>query len=122
MLIISNIDYELLDLPTSVKIYIGKSAFENTSLVKQFSNSSAIWYHLHNLSSPHIIVVDTENLKNKINITKRLNVLIGNLLKENSKYSNKKKLKLEYTEISNVKITNTPGLVFLQSKPYFFSI
>jgi len=126
MIILSDIhkELEISSLPVSTKIFIGKNAKENSELVKRFQNSSGVWFHLKDLPSPHIIILDTENTNSKIILNKQLLIYIGGLMKLHSKkaFACSKNLKMEYTEISNVKTTSTPGLVTLKKSPMIFKI
>ena len=107
MLVIKNDD-------TNITIIVGKCARENTELVNKYNKSAGVWYHLKDNPSPHIIVINEIDPNVKVEITKGLNIQIGDLMKSNSKYKGKNTL--IYTEISNVKTTKTPGLVGFKQK------
>jgi predicted ribosome quality control (RQC) complex YloA/Tae2 family protein len=85
-------------------ILIGQNSHENTLLVKE-SEPEDIWFHLSTISSPHIIL-KTDNNK----------LLDQELLKQTASklYKYKKKHNFDnaiYTQVKNVKLTSTPGLV-----------
>lgn len=84
-------------------ILIGENAKENTELVKE-SDPDDFWFHLSTESSPHIIL-KTDN-----------NYITQELLKQTASklYKYKKKHNCDnviYTQVKNVKLTKTPGLV-----------
>lgn len=84
-------------------ILIGENAKDNTELVKE-SDPDDIWFHLEKESSPHIIL-KTDN-----------NYISQELLKQTAsklyKYKNQHYLdNVIYTQVKNVRITKTPGLV-----------
>jgi predicted ribosome quality control (RQC) complex YloA/Tae2 family protein len=84
-------------------IIIGQNAKENTQIIKD-SHPENIWFHLSSSSSAHIILQNEGDI-----IPKRyLNQIAGKLFKY------KKNAPIQdviYTEIKNVKLTSTPGLV-----------
>jgi predicted ribosome quality control (RQC) complex YloA/Tae2 family protein len=85
-------------------ILIGQNSRENTELVKE-SEPDDLWFHLSTISSPHIIL-KTESNK----------LLDQVLLKQTASklYIYKKKHNCDnaiYTQVKNVRVTTTPGLV-----------
>jgi predicted ribosome quality control (RQC) complex YloA/Tae2 family protein len=96
----------------SFEFVIGSNANENTKLVKQFKKENdVLWFHLHNLPSCHGFL--KINVKEKI--PKTILKQCAHIIKENSKCPFNSKV--EFTNISNVKTTDTPGLVVLTKKP-----
>jgi len=90
---------------TIYTIKIGKSAAENTELVKN-ANKSDIWFHLSDSPSCHVILT-CETKLNQIN--RRVISRCAYLCKMHSKTSHN--CKVIYTQIENVKVTRTPGQV-----------
>lgn len=84
-------------------IIIGQNAKENTQIIQE-SHPENIWFHLSSSSSAHIILQNEGDP-----IPKRyLNEISGKLFKY------KKNAPIQdviYTEVKNVRITSTPGLV-----------
>jgi predicted ribosome quality control (RQC) complex YloA/Tae2 family protein len=84
-------------------VLIGQNAQENTAIIRQ-CDPNDMWFHLKSSSSPHVIL-KTENTL----IHKRYLNQIASLV-----YKYKNMITREpviYTEIKNVKLTSTPGLV-----------
>ena len=103
---------------TIYTIKIGKSAVENTELVKN-ANKSDIWFHLSDSPSCHVIL---ETNANKVpfhkvpfhkvpfhKVPKQVISRCAYLCKMHSKTSHN--CKVIYTQIENVQITRTPGQV-----------
>ncbi len=86
--------------------YIGENAKDNTMMVKLMKkeNINYWWFHLADFPSAHVIVGKTHILE--------LDILYAcMLLKTHSKYNNYKNIKINYTQLKNVKATDIPGLV-----------
>lgn len=92
-------------------IKIGKSAIENDQLVKE-ADDTDIWFHLESLPSCHVII----SCSDLFPIDKEMITYCASLTKQNTKYRNHAKLKVSYTEIKNIKRTNTPGKVIILGK------
>lgn len=92
-------------------IKVGQSATENDTIIKE-AKPTDLWFHLSNLPSCHVIV---ENSK-KTPVTKQIIKYCASLCKQNTKYKKLKKIKVNYTEIRNVRLTDTPGRVILKGK------
>ena len=92
-------------------IKIGENKEENDQLVAK-AKQTDLWFHLASLPSCHIILECDK--KNKA--TKEMIKHCAVLVKENTKYKNHSKLKVNYTPIKNVKRTDTPGKVILKGK------
>lgn len=87
-------------------VIIGTNKYENDQIIKD-SDQNDIWFHLNNMSGPHIIL---KNGGDKI--PKRyLNqiAILFQQLKLKSNLSNK--YNVIYTTVKNVKLTNVPGQV-----------
>ncbi len=98
-------------------IRIGENANENDEIIGQ-SKQTDVWFHLDNLPSCHVVIECDK--KNPIN--KQMINYCASLCKDNTKYRNYKKLKVKYTEIKNVKRTETPGKVIIKGKSNTISI
>ncbi|NBP00493.1 MAG: DUF814 domain-containing protein [Proteobacteria bacterium] len=84
-------------------VLIGQNAKENSNLIRKCKQND-LWFHLKKSSSPHVILL-TENVV----IPKRDLYQIASIV---YKYKNTfTREPVIYTEIKNVKLTNTPGLV-----------
>ena len=90
---------------TIYTIKIGKSAAENTELVKN-ANKSDIWFHLSDSPSCHVVLT-CETKLNQIN--RQVILRCAYLCKMHSKTSHN--CKVIYTQIENVQITRIPGQV-----------
>lgn len=97
-------------------IKIGENAKDNDQVIMS-SNQTDIWFHLDSLPSCHVVIVC--NKKNPV--TNKMINYCSQLCKENTKYKNQK-VKVKYTEIKNVKRTETPGKVILKGKSNVLTI
>ena len=93
------------ELDNDYTILIGQNAVENDSLVRT-SNACDLWFHLDNISSPHIILKNNNDDK----IPKRYLNYIGTLFR-NYKSNLHGRYSVIYTEIKYVKTTNVLGTV-----------
>ncbi len=87
-------------------IIIGQNQIENDNIIKN-ANQNDIWFHLDNLSGPHIILKSNGDI-----ISKRYLNYIGTLF---INYKNKlpNHYTVIYTDIKNVKLTSEPGRVIV---------
>lgn len=99
------------------KIKIGKNAEENDLIIKE-ARQTDIWFHLDKFPSCHVIV----SCSKEFPITFEMITYCGLLVKENTKYRNLPKLKINYTEIKNVKRTEIKGKVLLNKKTHTITI
>lgn len=89
----------------------GKNAKNNTLIVTE-ADENDLWFHVADMPSSHIIakIHDLELTKDQYkSIVKRG----AKITKMTSKYSSNTLLNIAYTEIKNVQVTTTPGLVTL---------
>lgn len=93
------------------KIRIGQNAQENDNIIKE-SKETDVWFHISELPSCHVII----EASTEYPITKQMIYYCANLVKENTKYKNIPKLKINYTTIKNVSRTKIPGKVILKGK------
>lgn len=85
-------------------LYIGKNALGNEEIIK-ICHPESIWFHLNNISSAHIILDSKGD-----DIPKRyLNSVAGLLFKYKTNIP--KNTNVIYTQVKNVKLTNTLGTV-----------
>lgn len=89
-------------------IFIGSNAVENWELIKK-ANQRDIWLHVDCGPSPHVII--EYNKSNSEVIPRKIIHYAAVLCKENSKYSDNKALKIIYTDIKNVKLSDIVGQV-----------
>ena len=89
-------------------ILIGKNAKGNEEIIK-LSNQNDTWFHIDNISSPHIILQN-----NGDTLSKRSLNFIATMFQE---YKNNLPYKYNviYTQIKNVKLTSTLGSVNLSN-------
>ena len=101
-------------------IYIGKNAKENWELIDN-SDPFDLWFHVEDLPSGHIVI--KERFCDKLNYPNYPNQIISlaaNYCKSQSKYKNTTKLKIVYTEISNLKKGKEVGSVYIKNPEYIF--
>ena len=91
------------------EIKIGNNAQENDNLVKN-AKQTDIWFHLANFPSCHEVV--SIDKKNKLN--KKIIKYCAKLCKDNTKYNNYRNIRVNYTEMKNVKRTEKQGKVALK--------
>lgn len=92
-------------------IKIGKNAEENDQIIKE-AKQTDLWFHLSELPSCHVIIVCSKEFP----VTKQMINYCAQLVKENTKYKDLAKVKVNYTEIKNVKRTEIKGKVILKGK------
>lgn len=98
-------------------IKIGKNAIENDKLITE-AKQTDIWFHLSKFPSCHIIIECSDDFP--IN-----NIMINYcaaLVKQNTKYRNIPKLKVNYTCIKNIQKTEKLGCVLIKGRPYVVTI
>lgn len=93
------------------KILIGENASENDYIVKN-AKQTDFWFHLADFPSCHVII----EVSKEFPITKQMINYCANLVKENTKYKNLPKVKVNYTSIRNIKRTETKGQVIIKGK------
>lgn len=99
-------------LYNNVKIFMGKNAEENTSLVLLYQKEKATWFHLYDLPSSHVIIEKEKNqlTDNEINFC-------ANLVKYYTKYKKEwqNKYFVDMVPTKNVKLLSKPGLVSISN-------
>lgn len=91
-----------------IKYIIGENALENHSIIRE-AGENDWWFHLDNTESGHCIVKS-----DKINYN--IMIIAGNYVKKYSKQKKLNKVNICYTQIKNIIIMNTPGLVEFKHK------
>lgn len=92
-------------------IKIGENAKDNDEIIKE-AKETDIWFHISELPSCHVVI----ECSTEYPINKKMISHCANLVKQNGKYKNIPKLKINYTEIKNVTRTNVPGKVIVNGK------
>lgn len=93
---------------------LGTNAKENHLLIDN-ADSNDWWFHLDSFPSGHCIVESSELSNEIINYA-------SNIVNENSKYKNHKKIGVKYLQIKNIRKTKNPGEVKLLTKGKIFFI
>ncbi len=92
-------------------IKIGQNAEENDLIISE-AKQTDVWFHLANLPSCHVIL----SCSKEFPVTKSMINYCCLLTKENTKYKDLQKVKVNYTTIKNVKKTDVKGKVILKGK------
>lgn len=107
-------------------IFIGKNAAENWKLIDD-ADTFDLWFHLDDKPSCHVILKQNINNSNIINNTNntldypnQIIYIAAEQCKLNSKYKHLQKLKITYTEISNISKGKEVGSVFVNNAKYIF--
>ena len=97
---------------SQTKIFVGKSAINNTELVKQYIGTGFAWFHLHDLPSSHLIIE-----KHVKELSDEDIMVCSNMVKFYSKYKKEwtKKYKVDIVNIDNVTPEDKPGLVTIKN-------
>tara|TARA_A100001015_G_scaffold310902_1_gene413109 strand:+ start:3969 stop:4337 length:369 start_codon:yes stop_codon:yes gene_type:complete len=93
-----------------ITLRLGENAKENHQLIDD-ADPNDWWFHLKDYPSGHCIL-ELEELENEVII------YASKIVKEHSKYKNKKKTEVNYLQIKNIKKTKNPGEVKLLTKGY----
>lgn len=96
-------------------ILIGKNALGNEHIIK-ISHPNNYWFHFDNISGPHIILCNNDDI-----IPKKYLIQIANMLFEYKKHIPPKST-IFYTQINNLKLTSTPGTVIIKNNKKIFYI
>tara|TARA_B110000902_G_scaffold253599_1_gene316447 strand:+ start:70 stop:456 length:387 start_codon:yes stop_codon:yes gene_type:complete len=92
----------------NIKIYIGKTAIDNTNLVNNFKGTGFTWFHLKDYPSAHLIIEKEREKLNDMEIQ-----LCANMVKYYSKLRKEwtQKYYVDIVNINNVVPHKKPGLV-----------
>ena len=104
----------------SIQFIIGQSAIDNWNIFKEAKaiNDNYIWFHLNSFSSPYVIMyASLDDIKNdpSLNYIDFLNYG-ANLCKQYSKYTFLKDLKIIYTSLKKLTLSETCGEVIISGK------
>lgn len=86
------------------RVVVGKDRYENSEMIKN-SYPEDLWFHLENISGPHIILQSNGDV-----IHKRYLTQVARMFREH-KTNLACKYTVIYTEVKNVQLTKTPGQV-----------
>ncbi len=106
-------------------IFVGTNAKENWELIDN-SDSFDLWFHVEDLPSGHVVVrerfdkQDKQDIIDKPTYPNQIISLAANYCKNQSKYKNQTKLKIVYTEISNIKKGRDIGSVFITKEKFIY--
>lgn len=92
------------ELDREYTLWIGKNARENEEIIRM-SNGDSLWFHLENISGPHMIL-ETEGEP----IPKRYINMVASKFRLHKKGLGKN-YRVIYTEVKNVGLTNVLGSV-----------
>lgn len=107
------------------EIYVGTNAKENWKLIDN-SDPFDLWFHLDEFPSGHVIIKEKLD-KNKVNgieseliYPNQIISLAANHCKSQSKYKDRTKLKIVYTQIAKLKKGKEIGSVIISDPKYLF--
>lgn len=92
----------------SSDIVVGKNAADNWEIIRN-SEEDHWWLHLNSFPSPHVIFRGRDIDDDIVSEASRM-------CKEKSKYKNLRNVKVVYTRVSNLRLTNVVGEVEFVSK------
>lgn len=97
-----------------ITFYIGKNQNENFEVINK-GNLNDLWFHANDISSCHVIASVPDNI-NKKDI--RYIIKAGALLckKNTNKLKNIKNVKITYTTVNNIELTNVEGKVNIKNE------
>ena len=105
----------------NIKFILGQNAQENWEILieAQKINKKYVWFHLNSFPSGYVIMHSTlqDLIDNSLNnFTNDCLNYGANLCKQNSKYRNFNNLKICYTTLDKLNITNKIGEVLIKGK------
>ena len=89
-------------------IVVGTNEQNNWDIIEE-SLPEHLWFHLNSFPSPHVIIRSSDPDKSTIMEAARI-------CKEKSKYSHIRSIKVVYTTISNINLSDKVGCVDIVSK------
>ncbi len=102
-------------------IYVGTNAKENWDLIDK-SDPDDLWFHVDDLPSSHVFVRE-RLLRTSSEIPDYPNQIIslaGDYCKSQSKFKDRTKLKIIYTQVSNIKKGRDIGSVIVSNSKHIF--
>lgn len=94
------------------KIKIGENSEDNDKIISD-ANQNDLWFHLANLPSCHVILSCSVDHMPTIQMVN----YCANLVKENTKFKNLKRIKVHYIPIKNIRKTDVKGKIIIKGKP-----
>ena len=105
--------YFLKNLARDITFMVGTNAQDNFAVIDS-ADPDDVWFHVKDLPSCHVVAKipdDVDSKKELLSIIKRGAIIC----KQHSKYTSTQNLEIVYTRIKNVKKTNVPGSVLLDT-------
>ena len=96
-------------------IKIGETQEDNIKIISE-SKQYDLWFHLMNFPSCHVISHNKKYPNIDKSCYKKMIKYCAMLVKQNSKYKNYAKIKVNYTQVKNIKKTNIKGTVIIKGK------
>ncbi len=102
-------------------IFIGTNQKENWEIIDN-SDSFDLWFHVDDLPSGHVIIREQLNkLSNTLPIyPNQIISIAANLCKSQSKYKDRTKLKIVYTQVGNLKKGKEIGSVIVSKEKFIY--
>jgi len=103
-------------------IIVGTNAKENWDLIDS-AEPDDLWFHVEDFPSGHVLIKERFEAKTNLQQIHYPNQIISigsQYCKSQSKFKDKKKLKIIYTKISNIKKGKTVGSVFVRNSQCIF--
>ena len=103
-------------------IVVGTNAKENWDLIDG-AEPDDLWFHVDDFSSGHVLIkerFDTKTNLQQIHYPNQIISIGSQYCKSQSKFKDKKKLKIIYTQISNIKKGKTIGSVYVRNSSYIY--
>ncbi len=102
-------------------IFVGTNSKENWEIIDG-SGPDDLWFHVEDLPSGHVIIREQFNKSCNFDpiYPNQIISIAANLCKCQSKYKDRTKLKIIYTQISNIKKGKEIGSVLVSKSQYIF--
>ena len=103
-------------------IFVGTNAKENWDLI-DLAEPEDLWFHVEYFPSGHVLIKERFEAKTNLHQIHYPNQIISigsQYCKTQSKYKDKKKLKIIYTQISNIKKGKTIGSVYVGNSSHIY--
>ncbi len=106
-------------------IYVGTNSKENWDLIDN-SDPIDLWFHVDDFPSGHVVIKEifdtsqTNPISNEPEYPNQIISLAANYCKSQSKCKDRTKLKIVYTEISNLRKGKNIGSVYVSNPKHIF--
>jgi predicted ribosome quality control (RQC) complex YloA/Tae2 family protein len=90
-------------------MYIGENAEDNENIIIN-ANEEDLWFHVSENPSPHVLAIIHNNCYDRKSL-RYIAIQAALLCKQYSKYKSEKNVKIIYTKIKNVILTDKLGTV-----------